>query len=180
MPEKDTQEIWGWWQWTYVSWFSSRVIPKVLLWSTWPGHPIKACKISWNLQDLLIKAVNGQDYTNEIGVVIDFYGADFQPSQLAAQLRVHFNQPETEGSMTFGDVCDYLRSLNQAQQTVYSQVVVLVKLILVMPATNTTSERSFLALRRIKSYLRSTTGQLQLNSLMVLHIHKDRTDKLTM
>ena len=52
------------------------------------------------------------------------------------------------------------------------------KLIPVMPTTNATSERSFSALKRIKSYLRSTMKQERLNSLMTIHVHKDKTDKL--
>ena len=47
-----------------------------------------------------------------------------------------------------------------------------------MPASNTTSERSFSALRCIKTYLRSTMGQERLNNLMSLHIHKEITDDL--
>ena len=49
------------------------------------------------------------------------------------------------------------------------------KLILVMPATNSTSERSFSAMRRVKSYLHS---QERLNSLMHIHVHNDFTDKI--
>ena len=52
------------------------------------------------------------------------------------------------------------------------------RLILVMPATNATSERSFSALRKVKSYLRSTMLQERLNYPMLLHVHKDRTDML--
>ena len=52
------------------------------------------------------------------------------------------------------------------------------QLVMVMPATNATSERSFSALRRVKSYLRSTMGQEILNYLMLLHVHNDKTDKL--
>ena len=44
--------------------------------------------------------------------------------------------------------------------------------------TKPQSERSFSALRRLKSYLRSTMGNERLNHLMVLHVHKERTDKL--
>lgn len=47
-----------------------------------------------------------------------------------------------------------------------------------MPATNSTSERSFSALRRVKSYLRNTIAQERLNSLMVLYVHKELTDEL--
>ena len=45
-----------------------------------------------------------------------------------------------------------------------------------MPATNATSECSFSALRRVKTYLRSTMMQERLNHLLVLHMHKERTD----
>ncbi len=41
-----------------------------------------------------------------------------------------------------------------------------------MPATNSSSERSFNALRRVKTYLRGTMLQGRLNNLMVLHVHQ--------
>ena len=56
----------------------------------------------------------------------------------------------------------------------------MVSLLLVMPATNAESERSFSAVRRIKSYLRSTMSQQRLDHLMVLHVHSDHTDKLNL
>ena len=59
-----------------------------------------------------------------------------------------------------------------------SEVCTLVKLIVVSPATNAVSEQSASGLRRIKTYLRSTMSQQRLNSLMVLHVHKDKTDQL--
>ncbi|KAI0231102.1 hypothetical protein LSAT2_018529, partial [Lamellibrachia satsuma] len=52
------------------------------------------------------------------------------------------------------------------------------KLILVMPATNASSKRSFSALRRIKTYLRTTMARL--NHLMLLYVHKDKTSVLCM
>ena len=54
----------------------------------------------------------------------------------------------------------------------------MVRLLLVMPATNTTSERSFSALCQIKTYLRSTMTQMRMNNLMILHIHRELTDSL--
>ena len=50
--------------------------------------------------------------------------------------------------------------------------------ILVMPATNVISERSFSVMRHIKSYLRSTMRQQRLNHVMVLNIYKGQPDKL--
>ena len=61
-----------------------------------------------------------------------------------------------------------------------SEVIRVAKLIVVCPATNATSERSFSALRRAKSYLQSTMNQLRLNNIMMLHVHKDRTDNLNL
>ena len=49
-----------------------------------------------------------------------------------------------------------------------------------MPATNAASERSFSALKRVKTYLRPTTGDSRLDHLMMFHVHKDRTDALTL
>ena len=57
-----------------------------------------------------------------------------------------------------------------------SQVSKLVRLMIMMPATNAESEISFSAVRRIKTYLRSTMSQQRLNHLMLLHIHKSLTD----
>ena len=42
-----------------------------------------------------------------------------------------------------------------------------------MPATNAASKRSFSAMKRVKSYLRSTMGRAQLNHLMTLNIYKN-------
>ena len=49
-----------------------------------------------------------------------------------------------------------------------------------MPATNAVSERSASALRRIKTYLRTSMTQLRMNNLMVLHVHKENLDKLSL
>ena len=61
-----------------------------------------------------------------------------------------------------------------------SEVFIIAKLIVVMPATNAVSERSFSTLRLIKSYLRSTMTEMRLNSAMILNIHKERTDDLSL
>jgi hypothetical protein len=56
----------------------------------------------------------------------------------------------------------YLRDLSLPQRALIPAVCTLASLILVMPATNAVSERSFSTLRRIKSYLRT---QARLNRL---------------
>ena len=55
----------------------------------------------------------------------------------------------------------------------------MIKLVLVMPGTNAVGERSFSAMRCLYAYLRTNMGSIRLNNAMVLHIHKDRLDKLS-
>ena len=69
-------------------------------------------------------------------------------------------------------------SLIQGQRLLVPQVVALLQFILIIPAKNATSERSFSAL--LKSYLRNTTLQKHLNCLMLLDVHKKRTHVLDM
>ena len=63
-------------------------------------------------------------------------------------------------------------------RAIYSEIVTLVIILLVIPAANATSERTFSALRRVKTYLKSTMTQARMNNLLTLHVHKERTDAL--
>ena len=86
---------------------------------------------------------------------------------------------ETAGqAITFRDIHKHFQSLPQSQVSLVSQVSRVVQFVLLMPATNAVSERSASAMRRIKTYLRTTTTQSRLNNIMVLHIHRDLTDKV--
>ena len=60
------------------------------------------------------------------------------------------------------------------------QITMLATLLLLMPATNAVSERSFSALKRVKTYPCATTSHNRLNHLMTLHVHKERTDAINM
>ena len=59
------------------------------------------------------------------------------------------------------------------------QIALVIKFVLLMPTTNAVSERSASAMRRIKTYLRSTMLQQRMN-VMVLHIHKHLTDTVNL
>ena len=80
--------------------------------------------------------------------------------------------------MNILDIIHFMQSLNSSEREFLSQVVVLVELVLLVPATNAISERSFSALKRLKIYMRSTMADERLNNLMILHIHREKTDKL--
>ena len=107
---------------------------------------------------------------------------DFQRNLLEAQLYTFGLDFKYDGKSNISiiDVKEYFQSLSTSQRDLLSEVGRLLQIVLVMPATNATSERSFSALRRVKSYLRNTMGQERLNSLMVLHVHKELTDELNL
>ena len=124
-----------------------------------------------------------ENYELHFKTACDFYKDDIKPEVLQVQL-VTFgaNFPNNPGKKrpTVFDIRDYMTAMTQAQRDLLDQVVNIMKLILVMPATNSTSERSFSALRRVKTYLRSTMGQQRLNDLLLLHVHKEITDSLNL
>ena len=53
----------------------------------------------------------------------------------------------------------------------------LMMLLLLIPATNFTCERTLSALGHLKSVMRASMGQSRLNSLLILHVHQDFCDK---
>ena len=137
--------------------------------------------------DTLIKAAKQQELEDDLKAVCAFYKDDFDQEMLYAQLQtfgVHFQQTyqlqskEASTKMTIFDIKSYFLSLSHGQSVHLSQVKRLFQLVLVMPATDASSERSFSALRRLKSYLRTTMMQERLNYLMLLYVHKNRTDAL--
>ena len=145
-----------------------------------PGYGVY-CK----LEELLVKASCKENFKASLDFVCSFYKDDFNSDTLCAQLvtfgldfQAAYKDEKTKP--TIFDIRDYFKSLSHAQRQLLDQVCRAVQLILVMPATNATSERSFSALRRVKSYLRSTMGQQRLNNLMVLQVHRDRTDSLNL
>ena len=128
----------------------------------------------------MLKACKGETYDAELDYVCDFYKGDLSRAQLEVQLPLLQALCDTEGisELTIHDVVRILGGLSSAERVAFASVWTAMKLLLVMPATNASSERSFSALRRIKTYLRTTMTQQRLNSLMVLHVHKEKTDAL--
>ena len=109
--------------------------------------------------------------------VAEFNGPDLHQECLKSQLSVLHSH---ESPNNLQSVVSHLKSMNIVERVFYSDVIKVVKLFLVMPATNALSERSFSCLRRIKTWLRSTCGQVRLYSCMTLHVHKTRTDSMSM
>ena len=136
------------------------------------------------MEQLLFKACKGEDCEAELTAVCDVYGEELSRQSLEPQLKVlrtlYLEKVENDEQPSFRVVKQLLQGLSQSQRSLLNMVYRVFELLLIMPATNSTSERSFSALRRIKTYLRSTMSQSCMNHLMLLHYHQSLTDSLDM
>ena len=92
--------------------------------------------------------------------------------ELEAQLessKIRFDEKEVT---THADIIEKIRKLPKSFKVYFSQVTTLLKISLVLPATN--------ALRIIKNWLRMSMTQGRLNHCMLLAIYKEMMDKLSM
>ena len=138
-------------------------------------------KVYRNLQDLLLKVARGEHWEECFKPVIAFYGDNLDVSQLRLHLEIlGASYPNDRSKAKLNDIIDYVRGLSTNEQQLISAVVTVIQLILVMPATNAISERSFSAMRRLKTYLRATMKQERLNHLLLLQVHKKHTDELSL
>ena len=72
---------------------------------------------------------------------------------------------------TCSEVTEIMRNMVPEVRGLFSQVEAL---LLVVPASSAEAERSFSALRRLKTWLRSSMSQTRLNSVAVCHVHRER------
>lgn len=109
--------------------------------------------------------------------VFFFNDLDVERLQLHLNMLADINRQNNLKLKSMRDVRKYL-SQEPAIKEMLSEVVKVVKLLQVVPISSATAERSFSALRRLKTYLRSTMGQKRLNNLAVLHAHRDVLDEV--
>jgi len=129
------------------------------------------------LEDLLLNACQGREHREQLQYLPDFY-RELDASHLDVQLQSLKGQFAQSNECPIKTCIAFLQELSLRARTYFSEVVKVVKLILVMPATNAVSERSFSTMRLIEIYLRSTMRQDRLNHLMTLHIYQDKLDSL--
>ena len=148
------------------------------------GMPVAA-----RLEKVLIGAANGTFSDKDLSGEIQMYSKDLDTTHLVTQLQMlpelirTYNEcnPQTviQRVTSLRTLCDVMNTVT-VSRSMFNQINKLLRIVLTIPVTTSTAERSFSTLRRLKTYLRSTMSQTRLNHLMILHIHKDRTDELNM
>jgi len=114
---------------------------------------------------------------NELKCLDEQYGRFFDILRLKNELHVLYSSEDFKNKPIF-EIIKFmnLNKLDLGLKEVYK----LAKLIATIPSTTASAERSFSALKRIKTYCRSTQGQDRLSSLAILSIEKKILDDLKM
>lgn len=132
------------------------------------------------LENLLLYSARGEPYEELLSFICKFYKEDINKGRLEAQLPSLKELFKDEDQINISNIIKTFRNMSEGIREYYSEVIVLIKLVLVAPATNSVSERSCSTLRRIKTYLRTTMSQNRLNNTIILHTYKEELDKLDM
>ena len=114
-------------------WRSRRILLSNSLWRVGSSYHLCERKVwsTWLLvtECLLLKAVCGEDFTAELESASSFYVDDFSVSTLQVQLQTLRTQFENESHTTLRDIVQYLKTFNDREITIYSEVVTLLKVI---------------------------------------------------
>ena len=111
-----------------------------------PGFQVYA-----NAESLLVKSLKGLDVTTELQKFTSDFNSDVDTFRLSSQL--HILKVYLDGSKNecFDEIMMKFLAIEESELKMISEVVKLVKLLLVNPATSASGERSFSAARRFKN-----------------------------
>lgn len=138
-----------------------------------------------SLENLFLEAANGKPYEKSIqDVQSSCYKDDINFELLQKQLPlladlVHEGLPSVKEVTSVRTICDAMNT-QSVYKSLLSEVHNLLRLYLTIPVTSATSERSFSALKRVLTYLRSSMSEKRLNNCLLLHVHKQLTDSCDM
>ena len=104
---------------------------------------------------------------------MDVWPSDLDLHELFPQLHVF---KAAKNFSCLAEAAAEYQSMSEDSRMLLPQVKTLLKLLLLPPASTATAERSFSAMRRLKSWLRSSMGQTRLNAVALCHVHKDRLE----
>ncbi|XP_063754288.1 zinc finger MYM-type protein 1-like isoform X1 [Eleginops maclovinus] len=111
--------------------------------------------------------------TGKMDTLINEY-PELDAMSLDIQLKMFkANYPST----SLSEVAEILKGMTPEVRHLFREVEALLRLVMVVPAS-AEAERSFSALRRLKTWLRTSMTQTRLNNLAVCHVHQDKLDAL--
>ncbi|CAI6354501.1 unnamed protein product [Macrosiphum euphorbiae] len=130
----------------------------------------KSNSVAFSLQHLhpaLFIKMKKQEYTDSITNIYNLYKIE----NLLAESESWYSLWQKKVSQSM-DIIDLL----EHSKIFFPGIKIALEIFLSLPATSCAAERSFSTLRRVKTWLRSTTGEDRLNGLCMLSVHRERVD----
>lgn len=117
---------------------------------------------------------------SDVEKIIEFYQDDFDRERLINDRDLFLDvAKKSNGKMEkLKDVVGFLRINKEWCMGLVPEYVRYIRLLITIPGSSCTNERSFSVLRRMKNYLRSTMLQDRLNHVALLHIYSEIVDNL--
>ncbi|XP_011405553.1 PREDICTED: zinc finger MYM-type protein 1-like [Amphimedon queenslandica] len=135
-----------------------------------------------SLETLLLKASNGIiDEPEEI--LLQYLKKDINKKCFIAQLSMlqdmiqNAQQNSIKKVTSLQTIADSMNKSDIYKHKL-GEIDKVLKVYFTVPVTTATAERSFSALRRLKTFVRSTMTQERLNNLLMLYVHDSLTDSL--
>ena len=143
--------------------------------------------VASDLEKMIIDAANGN--VNTIPETVrSMYEKDLDMSRLFTHLNMlpdivkqynHSSAVSLRKITTVQTVCSLMNEVPGAK-SLCSELHRALQILLTIPVTTATSERTFSVMRRLKTYLRSSMTQERLNHVLILHCYKSRTDAINL
>jgi hypothetical protein len=121
-----------------------------------------------------VKICDRDDIDAMISDLMLAYGEDIDCNAFRDELLQFLRFTKQESVQTPSDI---YKILTQGLKATFPNVETILRIYLTIPISNATGERTFSALKRVKSYLRNSMGQERLASLSILCIESDETKK---
>ncbi|CAC5386793.1 unnamed protein product [Mytilus coruscus] len=111
--------------------------------------------------------------TDCIDKLYETYRHDFTDNQGTFNSEVKRWQRRWSGPDVIEKPKSLMSSLAVTNKELYPSIFAIFSILVTKTVTSSTTERSFSALRRLKTYLRSTIVQDRLSSLALIHVHRE-------
>ena len=112
--------------------------------------------------------------------MLNVYKDDIDPMQIQTEAFSMSTMFQGCNCKKFSNILEHLESLHPTKCALIPNLLTIVHLILINPATSCTPERSFLVGQRIKTWLRSTMTTKRFNNLSILSVHKELTGSINL
>ena len=106
------------------------------------------------------------------------YGDEIDMDALEVEAKVFWTLMSNCRVGCFKDVYNKIKSCPESEKELIPNIMCIILLLLINPATSCSPERPFSTARKLKSWLRSTMTSQRFNGLALLNVHKKYTYQL--